>query len=244
MTSSPSKPDNETKSDVTAYHAFGDALVTVHEGGGLGINVGGLVIVKPPTEWHRLACAQEAQKPVAWRWRPLGSAFNSGWIYNPTEEWLGEHMHEIECQPLYTSPPQGHDPGTDCPATIEEIRRIIQIEFPGHPAEARRAADRVRNFLSARIWAKTLAQQTATSVLPHGEGQAAECDGGLHTTPPKAHAPSEGQNVPEVNQMQAAIRAWLTSPADKRPSARALGQRIEEISRAIERSDCHEQDHG
>lgn len=40
-------------------------------------------------------------KPVAWRWRPPGS---SSWIYDPTLEWLEEHLHEIEAEPLFADP--------------------------------------------------------------------------------------------------------------------------------------------
>lgn len=40
-------------------------------------------------------------QPVAWRWRPLGA---TEWIYNPTPEWLAEHRHKIECEPLFVSP--------------------------------------------------------------------------------------------------------------------------------------------
>lgn len=63
-------------------------------------------------------------------------------------------------------------------ATIDEIQRLILIEFRHQIPESRRAAERVWNLINAR--AKTLARQTTTSVLPRSEGQAEECDGGLH----------------------------------------------------------------
>ena len=45
--------------------------IFVTEGGGIGIDCGGHVIVKPVREWHRLADqpAQATGEPVAWRWR-------------------------------------------------------------------------------------------------------------------------------------------------------------------------------
>lgn len=79
------------------------------------------------------------------------------------------------------------------PASIEEIEQIIRIEFFSNPVAARHAAERVFNFLEARIFvrAKTLARQATTSGLPHREGQAVECDGGLRTGDPASH--SEGK---------------------------------------------------
>ncbi len=71
-----------------------------------------------------------------------------------------------------------------CGAKVEEIEATIRIEFNHSEdgAGVRRAAERVWTFLEAR--AKTLARQTTTSVLPLREGQAEECDGGLHSAHP------------------------------------------------------------
>lgn len=39
--------------------------------------------------------------------------------------------------------------------------------------------------------------------------------------------------MPHTGEMFAAIRAWMECPAERRPTARALGQRIEEIAAAL-----------
>lgn len=44
-----------------------------------------------------------AGEPVAWRWRPKDSVV---WIYDPTLEWLDQHRHEVEAEPLYAHPAQ------------------------------------------------------------------------------------------------------------------------------------------
>ena len=41
-------------------------------------------------------------EPVAYRWRQPG---NKHWIYDPTLEWIEDHKHEIELEPLYTLTP-------------------------------------------------------------------------------------------------------------------------------------------
>lgn len=40
--------------------------------------------------------------PVAYRWRAPG---NKHWIYDPTPEWIEDHKHEIELEPLYAQTP-------------------------------------------------------------------------------------------------------------------------------------------
>lgn len=37
--------------------------------------------------------------PVSYRWRKPG---NKHWIYDPTPEWIEDHKHEIELEPLFT----------------------------------------------------------------------------------------------------------------------------------------------
>jgi len=41
-------------------------------------------------------------EPVAYRWRQPG---NKHWIYDPTPEWIEDHKHEIELEPLFAAQP-------------------------------------------------------------------------------------------------------------------------------------------
>jgi hypothetical protein len=54
-----------------------------------------------PTCVYVNAVAQTGQQPVAYRWRQPG---NKHWIYDPAPEWIEDHKHEIELEPLYTRP--------------------------------------------------------------------------------------------------------------------------------------------
>ena len=45
------------------------------------------------------AVPQAVQEPVSYRWRQPG---NKHWIYDPAPEWIEDHKHEIELEPLYT----------------------------------------------------------------------------------------------------------------------------------------------
>jgi hypothetical protein len=58
-----------------------------------------------------------ATEPIAYRWRAHGS---ENWIYDPTWAWIEDHRHEVEIEPLYTSPMSSTDPrpfyGAECPS--------------------------------------------------------------------------------------------------------------------------------
>ena len=102
----------------------------VTPGGGIAINVGGHVIVKPLSEWHKLARASSpaqepiTTEPVAWRYRSKKwSALL--WCYQ-TEALVNDDFETPSywiIEPLYAipAPPQ---PGRD--AVIEECAKFVE----------------------------------------------------------------------------------------------------------------------
>lgn len=80
-------------------------------------------------------------EPVAYRWRQPG---NKHWIYDPTPEWIEDHKHEIELEPLFNGVAQAERDKADYkigwwlsaaledPAVSAEMKADINAWFEAH----------------------------------------------------------------------------------------------------------------
>jgi hypothetical protein len=64
-------------------------------------------------------CTYGQDEPVSYRWRQPG---NKHWIYDPTPEWIEDHKHEIELEPLYAVTPS---PGPDREGTLKMVAGLF-----------------------------------------------------------------------------------------------------------------------
>lgn len=95
-----------------------------------------------------------ATAPVAYRWRQPG---NKHWIYDPTPEWIEDHKHEIELEPLYLSAVNRDARFTDMVGALEHalVRfRCLEDQFEESGDTASWAmcsvdADRMEKILSS-----------------------------------------------------------------------------------------------